>query len=341
MIRVSVCIPTYNQALFLEKAIKSAAAQSLAPHEIIVADDASTDETQEVLAKLKGQIPMLRVIRQPENVGISRNVDACLKSASGELVVRLDSDDMLLPYYIETLAALLKEYPQAGYAHAAVIEVDGHDRSIRKRRLLRQSGYQGDAEALTAAIHGYRVAANIIMFRRDALQTVGYIKNSADFAEDYYLCASIAAHGFGNCYVDAVLSKYRIWTDAGKIRQKRKLAEIIGLAKVFDEVLEPALSGHPMMQRKLRKKRTDFACRHSDCLGWNIYSSDEKEELAKALDLLSVAPKVRAVKWIYNNGFGKGLQAIHSLFCLPKMAAKRAFMWYRSKAVAPAQNTSL
>src|SRR5690606_17142504 len=129
--------------------------------------------------------------------------------------------------------------PKAGYAHAAVMEVDQYDHPVKERRLIRKSGYQSDVESLKAAISGYRVAANIIMFRKEALERVGYIINTADFAEDYYLCASLAAQGYGNCYLNEILSNYRVWMDAGKVRQKRKLAEINGLRQVFTEVLEP------------------------------------------------------------------------------------------------------
>src|SRR5690554_4686932 len=168
--KVSVCIPTYNQSLYLEKAIRSVAMQTLTPCEIIVSDDASTDETPEVLDRLSKEISILKIIRQPVNLGISLNVDACLRAASGDFVVRLDSDDILLPAYIERLVALLEKFPKAGYAHAAVREVDQYDNAVKERRLIRESGYHTEADALKAAISGYRVAANIIMFRREALE---------------------------------------------------------------------------------------------------------------------------------------------------------------------------
>ncbi|HLU90741.1 MAG TPA: glycosyltransferase family 2 protein [Cyclobacteriaceae bacterium] len=327
--KVSVCIPTYNQSLYLEKAIRSANRQTLAPYEIIVSDDASTDETPEVLNRLSAEIPHLKIIRQPANLGTSLNVDACLRAATGEFVVRLDSDDLLLPGYVEKLVGLLQAFPHAGYAHAAVMEVDQHDRAVKVRRLIRKSGYQKGGDALKAAISGYRVSANIILFRKEALQKAGYIKNIADFAEDYYLCASIAAQGYGNCYMDEVLSNYRVWMDAGKVRQKRKLAEINGLRRVFTEVLEPAYRQNYSILNLIKNKRSAFACQHADCLGWDEYSPAEKKELGHAIDRLSGSKRVKVVKWIYSNGYGESLKKAFWIMGLPKQLLKAIILRFR------------
>lgn len=318
MIKVSVCIPTFNQALYIEKAVKSVAKQTFPPYEIIVSDDASTDKTPEILKPLSTEIPILKVIRQPINLGISRNVDACLRSALGDIVIRLDSDDFLLPTFIEKLVPYLQKFPDAGYVHAAVMEIDQYDNPVKERRLIRSSGYQSDKEALKAAVNGYRVAANIIVFRREALEKAGYIRAKANFAEDYYLCASISAQGYGNYYLNEILSSYRVWIDTAKVRQKRKLAEIIGLRQVFEEVLEPAFQENNYDLGSIKKKRSDFACMHADCLGWEEYTASEKEELVQALSTLSDSKKAKAIRWLYLNGYGKILGKILETLNLPK-----------------------
>src|SRR5665213_3251929 len=115
-IKVSVCIPAYNQAAYLEQSIRSCVSQTFKPFEIIVYDDHSTDDTPQILKKLAEQIDCLKVIRQAKNVGISRNVDDCMRAATGDFVVRLDSDDFLAPTYIEKLARLLTNNPGAAFA---------------------------------------------------------------------------------------------------------------------------------------------------------------------------------------------------------------------------------
>ena len=182
----------------------------------------------------------LKVVNQPVNIGMVPNTDAVLRLATGDFIVKLDSDDYLHPNYIETLGNLLLKFPEAGYAHAAVQEIDEQGHLKRRRTLARNTGFYSAQKGLKDAIYGYQVAANIIMFRRSALAEVGYITARTNFAEDYYLSAVLAAAGFGNVYSIAILSSYRVWNDAGMVRQKRKLAEITALRQVFDEVLEPA-----------------------------------------------------------------------------------------------------
>lgn len=302
--RVSVCIPTFNQAAFIKQSILSSYNQTVKPFEIIVFDDCSTDETAAILQSLLIDIPSLKVFTQPHNTGIAQNVDACLRAATGEFVVRLDSDDYLFPSYIEKLTQLLIDNPEAGYAHASIQEVDQFGNYLKLRQLARKSGFQNSDEALKASTKGFRVAANILTFRKSALIKAGYIATSTNFAEDYYLVCSIASEGFGNVYLNETLACYRIWVDTGKIRQRRKFDEIIGYRKLFTEVLEPAYSRRKWNTSVLKKKRADFACRHSDCLSWDVYSTDEKREIRKELYYLSPSNRVKLYSWLYLNGFG-------------------------------------
>jgi len=303
-IKISVCIPTFNQSDYIEKSIRSALKQTVRPFEIIVSNDASTDSTVEVLDVLQREVGILRVIHQPFNLGISKNTNACLRMATGDYIVRLDSDDMLLPDYIEILSNLLIEYPDAGYAHAAVEEIDKSGRLLNQRKLFRKAVFQNGDEALKAALKGYRVAANIIMFRRNALETVNYITCKENFAEDYFLSVNIAAAGFGNVYSNNILSNYRVWEDVGKVRQKRKLSEIKGLNSVFKDALKPAFVARNWDLKSLNNSMASFANIQAACLGWDIYSDGDKIEIENAILELSGSKKTKILIWVFKNGFG-------------------------------------
>lgn len=307
--KVSVCIPTYNQEPYIEKAVRSVASQTNPPFEIIVYDDCSTDQTRAILAQLSLEIPTLKVIHQPSNQGISKNTDACLRAATGEIVVRLDSDDYLAPGYISSLSEVLLNSPTAGYAHAAVQEVDQNGNFLKKRKLIRKAGFQSGNDALKAALKGYRVAANIIMFRKEALEKVNYLSGRPNFGEDYHLTASISAAGFGNVYAEETLSFYRVWVDSGKVRQRRKLDEIIGLKRVFDEVIEPGFKARGWDLGEVEKSKESFACVHSDCLSWDFYSRSEKEGLLIELNSLSSTPKARFYASMYSGSFGSSFSS--------------------------------
>jgi glycosyltransferase involved in cell wall biosynthesis len=302
--KVSICIPTFNQSQYVGQAIRSALSQTLQPYEIIVSDDCSTDDTAAVLKTLAEEISILKIISQEHNLGIAKNTDSCLRSASGDYIVRLDSDDYLAPDYLFTLAGLLAKQPSAGYAHGAVQEVNQFGVNTKIRKLYRTPGFQTADEALQAAITGYRVAANIIMFRKEALQKVNYISGRPNYVEDFHLSASLASAGYGNVYTDQVLSFYRVWIDNGKVRQRRKLMEIVGLFKVFDEVLIPAFKAKNWPLSQLNRSRSSLAATQSDCLGWEVYTVEEKHELKNALHQLSSSTKALSFAWLHINGYG-------------------------------------
>jgi len=88
---ISVNICTYNRADFIEEAIKSALEQTYTNIEIIVTDDASTDNTKEIVESFNN--PKIKYFKNETNLGISKNRDVALSKSSGEYIAVLDSDD--------------------------------------------------------------------------------------------------------------------------------------------------------------------------------------------------------------------------------------------------------
>jgi glycosyltransferase involved in cell wall biosynthesis len=123
---VSAVIPNYNYGRFLGQAIDSLLAQTRPPDEIIVVDDASTDDSAQVARSYGDRVRLIRHARNTGNVGGPRNTG--IAAASGEFVITLDSDDMVEPAYVETLRAALMKRPGIGVAYAGVqthVEPDG------------------------------------------------------------------------------------------------------------------------------------------------------------------------------------------------------------------------
>ena len=120
---VSVIIPVYNAAEFIGKCVSSVLEQTLNDLEVICVDDRSSDDSFEVLSRLED--PRLKIIRFPENRGVSAARNAGLEAASGKYVYFLDSDDWLDPDYLEAMTDKAEE--------------TGEDRARRARNdILRQ-----------------------------------------------------------------------------------------------------------------------------------------------------------------------------------------------------------
>ena len=89
--KVSILIPTYNQAAFIREAVESALAQSYSPLEVIVGDDCSSDETADIVGTFSD--PRLHYIRNTTNRGRCGNYRSLLSCATGDFIVNLDGDD--------------------------------------------------------------------------------------------------------------------------------------------------------------------------------------------------------------------------------------------------------
>lgn len=100
MIRISVVIPTFNRAKEIVAAVQSVLCQTLPPHEILVIDDGSSDNTREVLLPLMDRI---RYIRKP-NGGASSARNRGVREATGDWIAFLDSDDTWAPTKLEKQA---------------------------------------------------------------------------------------------------------------------------------------------------------------------------------------------------------------------------------------------
>ncbi len=99
--RVSIGIPTINRSSLALRAIRSALAQTYSDVELIVSDDASTDDTVERIQEIRD--PRLVLVQQKQRLGLVGNFDFCLRHATGEFFLLLGDDDVLLPNAIERL----------------------------------------------------------------------------------------------------------------------------------------------------------------------------------------------------------------------------------------------
>jgi glycosyltransferase involved in cell wall biosynthesis len=104
---VTVYIPVYNGAKYLQESIDSIAAQTFTDWECILVDDCSTDESPAILGALKD--PRFQVVRQPVNQNVANASNLALRLARGKYLARLDQDDIAVPERLEYQAAFLEQ----------------------------------------------------------------------------------------------------------------------------------------------------------------------------------------------------------------------------------------
>jgi glycosyltransferase involved in cell wall biosynthesis len=124
---ISVVLPTHNRCKLLARAIESVLRQTYSSVELIVVDDASTDETDEVLRSFSDT--RIRYVRHDQNRGGSAARNTGIEVCTGEFVAFLDDDDEYVPQKLEFLHAALVSAPEAGLAYSQV-RIIGVDRDL-------------------------------------------------------------------------------------------------------------------------------------------------------------------------------------------------------------------
>ena len=120
--KVTVCIPTFNRAGYLREAIQSVLNQTFTDFELLVSDNASSDNSAEVVASFTD--PRVRYHRHVENIGMGANFRACTELAQTEWIAFLSDDDLFQPDHLERAFGALSTYPQSVY-YACAIEMFG------------------------------------------------------------------------------------------------------------------------------------------------------------------------------------------------------------------------
>lgn len=106
--RFSICIPNYNYGRFIGATIESVLAQSYPHFEIVVADNASTDNSVDVVKSYRDR--RIRLIRNPYNVGFSPNLDRAASQAKGDYIIMLSSDDIMKPEALAEYAEVIRQF---------------------------------------------------------------------------------------------------------------------------------------------------------------------------------------------------------------------------------------
>ena len=118
--RVSVVIPVYNGAKYVVDAVRSALDQDLAPHEVVVVDDGSTDETLHVLGEFGSRIKVLA--QRNQGVSVARNNGAA--AVTGEFLAFLDADDVWLTPKLARQVAVFRDRPDVAMTYTGLTVVD-------------------------------------------------------------------------------------------------------------------------------------------------------------------------------------------------------------------------
>lgn len=115
---LSVVMPNYNHGHYIQDSLEAIARQSFKPLEVVVVDDASTDDSVEVIESVIRRYPFVRLLRNPVNRGPNPSLESGFAQTSGDYIFFTAADDQVLPGFFEKSMSLLARYPQAGLCSA-------------------------------------------------------------------------------------------------------------------------------------------------------------------------------------------------------------------------------
>jgi glycosyltransferase involved in cell wall biosynthesis len=199
---VSVVIPTYNNARFLPEALDSLLAQTCRDFELIVVDDGSTDDTEEVLKPYRN---LVRYVRK-DNGGPASARNLGIRQARGQLIAFQDADDIWLPDKLQRQVDYLRDHPNIGvvFSDVTFFGAEGRETCCVKQRFSAEAGMTFDN-----LFHDHFVGMSTVVVRSSCLNEVGLFDESLIGAEDYNLYLRLAKR-FQFGFLDEPLIKKRL-----------------------------------------------------------------------------------------------------------------------------------
>jgi glycosyltransferase involved in cell wall biosynthesis len=212
---LSVIMPNFNHGRLIGRALDALAAQERLPDQIIVIDDASTDESLLILDRYRERLPQLVVLKNEFNLGANASVQRGLEAASSRYVYFAAADDWVLPGFFDKALAVLEANRECGFVCGDALLLNGDTgEAMGYRPAVRPSQREGKLSPdMTARL--LRTADNFIMsgsavFRRDAIMEKGGFDARAGSFSDGLLVRKIALT-YGFCFVPRVFAVWNIF----------------------------------------------------------------------------------------------------------------------------------
>ena len=180
---ISVVIPTYNREKLISRAVKSVLAQTYTDLEVIVVDDASTDDTETVVKKIESD--RLRYIKIEKNGGACRARNAGIRAAKGDYIAFLDSDDTWNPDKLEKQIKYMQE------KKAEAVACNGWNIKADEKRLIANQQNKETAD-LNELLNANFITTGALLVKKELLIKIGCFDERLPRYQDWDLVLRIA-----------------------------------------------------------------------------------------------------------------------------------------------------
>src|SRR5687768_15658520 len=215
--KISVVTPSYNQAAFVERTVRSVASQSHEHYEHLVFDGGSTDGSQEILRQYAAENPKAHVVCEPDKGQVDA-INKGLSRASGDVLTWLNSDDFL--YDGEVLAAVSSYFdanPSVDVAYGRGLRVDASGAKLGEAFV-----HPAGTDFRLSLQHSIGLLQPALFFRRKVFDAVGGLDARYNLQLDYEYWIRIAQKGFRFGFVNRLLAKATVHVEAKSTLQRQR-----------------------------------------------------------------------------------------------------------------------
>ena len=211
--KISVVMSVCDGERYLRESLESICNQTLDDFELIVVDDGSTDGTWRILSEYAARDLRVSLIRNEQNIGLTKSLNKALVLARGQYIARHDADDLSLPSRFEKQVRFLDEHSEVGLIGTLSYVVDEHGRVVDIYRVP-----STDVEIRWRMLFSNPFIHCTIMFRSSLVEQVGSYDEKIRYAQDYDYWVRIAEV----CKVFNIARPLASWrVNTGSISQTR------------------------------------------------------------------------------------------------------------------------
>ena len=256
--RISIVIPSYNQALFVEETLRAILLQGYPDLELIFAEDASTDDTLEVIEPYR---PWMTLLPAPANRGMSNAINRGFRRASGEIVTWISTDDVYLPGAFQQAARRWQQDPECGALIGGFRFVDPESAPLGPVHPARLEP-KAPLDLTVAPLSSWRLHQVATFYTAAGLDSAGrYVREDLYYVMDRDLLFRIARlHPVH--LIDRPLALFRLHPES----KSASKAKMLAFAGEFANLQLAYLSGEPQLDRRrkriARRRRAKGFLRH-------------------------------------------------------------------------------
>jgi len=192
---ITTIIPTYRRPKLLKRAIKSVLNQTYPYFQVCIYDNASGDETAEVVAEFAKKDPRVKYYCHKENIGAVKNFNFGLARVNTPFFSFLSDDDILLPNFYETALKGFEKHPKAMFSATQTLIVNPEGKIVGYNNFFSQNpGLYSPPEGLFMILKHNLITWTGILFRREVIEKIGLLDEETNENSDADFEFKIAIH---------------------------------------------------------------------------------------------------------------------------------------------------